>query len=934
MSDDELLASRRQQWTAQGFDAEAISNHLNNLGGNITESIIRVENSMASAIELRRKLATWPSTWPEKAELMEALRNPTNLESCERKWRDISRKRRPWVLTAQTARARWSREGRSGELQEWVSRLEAIDESIIPYSETVISAIEQSASKEYLEEVVSTLEQRQMRRTRILEDMVEHLIEERGWALAGLTGNLETRYAEVGRIQEMDTILGGIEENVDETISLYDSETAMTILRKAKLAQQMEDFDRLTEILREAEQTSSDFQNRMDRMVHWLTELREKGLFISAPDYPEPSQLIGLEARVDEIENKIERLNITWLKLDSLLTLFPEHAGDAIALQGQVEMVERVENLLALLEQRRDEREGQSRARLQSWAVIGFDVEAFEAILNSTPRTGWLAIDEHARKIQVCKQLLTMIDSLDLSFDGAEESADWKRMIFSTEIDGDDYDFIHEGIAKRLRRNRWHREKLDEERLVLASVWPANINPKDLTLAEYEEVITKLQSGSSIAELTSSDIQRTDRLLQATVAELDIWRQIGWDVSSLDRLLERDHTELWAQLPAMRSAIKEHEKLCERLTRLPLARDPQLSDEIVAASARPDRLVWLAESIPEIAKHLASQPETAQNSPKLFSPSPPEVFAKLVPVKRLLIPSQQAEKKDVRKERIPDFEPAPMPNPQPLPIVKAEPVTKSNSISEEMPNSKAGSVQISSPIPNSETKPIVEAEPVTKSTSFIGGVKTHEKTSPSVKNTTGNVSGSDEKTVEKDPPAAQPVETHPVETKSEQKADSKRPTINWDESDSTPHNGEPTTSWTQLWADIGGSICSPPCDVRVQRLARIAVLVRDASSDDSLWGEEMVPRLSKVQEKLQDWTKLRLERRHAGLKGDLSTLSQRLAKKLQEIPGPGVDLPVMKDEFPLPDYTDKIGIEKEIRRLERVAKLTVAGSSKAIRNIA
>ncbi|HHZ75030.1 MAG TPA: hypothetical protein EYN58_07680 [Candidatus Poseidoniales archaeon] len=96
MESGDLLAERRQRWSNQGFDADAITSHLENVGGNISESVIRLENAMVTALSLRQKVANWPTQWPERDELLEILRDPTNLEVGERKWREVIGKRRPW----------------------------------------------------------------------------------------------------------------------------------------------------------------------------------------------------------------------------------------------------------------------------------------------------------------------------------------------------------------------------------------------------------------------------------------------------------------------------------------------------------------------------------------------------------------------------------------------------------------------------------------------------------------------------------------------------------------------------------------------------------------------------------------------------------------------------------------------------------------------
>lgn len=844
MESGDLLAERRQRWSNQGFDADAITSHLENLGGNISESVIRLENAMATALSLCQKVANWPTQWPEREELLNILRDPTNLQSGERKWREVISKRRPWVFTAEESRHSWSREGRSTELNQWLERLEAIDESMTPYSNDVISAIENVSAINHIEEVVSNLEQRQIRRTAILEEMVEHLRQERGWALTALSGNLQERYSEVDRIQEMDNTLGNIEGVVDEVISIYDVDVATNLLHKAVLAQKMEDSARLKTIQENAEQVATDYTSRLVDISTWLEKLRENGLHINAPEHPQPSDLLILEERVEDVEKKVARLNDSWIKLDSLLTLFPESAGDAIALQGQVEKVESVENLLAVLETRRDEREQQSRARLNSWRKSGFEVEPLETLLNNQPRTGWLSIDEHAKKVQVCKHILATIESIDISFDGADEVDDWRTRITSIDVDSDDYELIQEGVTKRLRRNRWHREKLDIARINMATLWPAKINPHDLELSEYEKIIISLESGESIVKITTKSTEnRVDRLLSATIAELDMWRQEGWDVSALDELVERDYVELWVQLPNLREAISNHNHLIKRLLRLPFERDEKLLQDVIENSARPDQLTRLNDSIPELAKHLSALPKKDSRGIALFTPSPPQVFAKLHPLKRILQPIIETEKPTTREVAAP-----------------IEPLqTDSTEVTLTSPDIQ----------PNTELK-------IDDEDSII-------------------------------PPP-------------------KVPTVKWGErvNDIESQLYSDDSTWGKLREKIGVPMNASPRDVRVQRLARLCELLQPENGKQSEIELQLISRLGKVADQLQQWTVQRLERRHCSIEGDLADTSQRLAEKLDEIPGPGFNLPRGIDDAKLPNIGETKAISEQVGRLEATAKLPLA----------
>ena len=803
MLDGDFLDDRRLRWRAEGFDVSIIGAHLENAGGNISETILHLERAMKISTNLRVRIERWPIAWPERNELLESLRDPTKIEFNQRRWREIMRNKRPWVLIAEASKSSWSREGRTGELNDLLERLEIIDESMTPHSNEVMIAIENLSNKQDIEDLVLALEHRQFRRTQILEEMVTHLRSKRGWDITKLDGNLQQRYSEVSRIQEMDNILVNIEDRVSDVITIFDKESAINLLEKAKLAQQMEDSNRLEELKNQVEQMSLEYIDRLEKVTTWLQNLREKGFHISSPENPQPSDLLTLEKRVDAVNKDVKRLQSAWIKIDELVNLFPEKTGIVTALQGQVERVDQVEELVKSLEENRDEREQQSRLRIASWKKLGFKVKPLELLLDNAPRSGWLAIDEHAKKIRVCKELLETIDTIDVSFSGIENVNTWRHLLKEINVDKDDYEKIRDGIAKQLRRNRWHREKLDESRIQLSTIWPSEINPFHLNLGEYEEYIINLQSGNVVSK--SDNSSRDNRLMLAVIAEIDMWRQDGWDVSLLDSLLERDYVELWIQLPAIRKAISEYSKLKERLERLPLGRDLELLEDVKKKTSRPDQLTRLSDSIPEIAKHLSSLPKKHGIEISLFSPSTPQVFAKLHPLKPVLIPLIEDE-----------FE------------VK---------------------------IPFEQDNEIIEEE------------------------------------------------------------------------------NDVNTIWHQIMNNIGGNLDSASRDLRVQRLVRLLQLLKPLNGkiDENIIS--LLIRLENISNQLLKWTKQRLERRHCSSDGNLLEISARLAEKLDEIPGPGTDLPRQLDHYDLPKSDNLIGIENEIKLLEKATYLPLAGSKSSVKVI-
>ena len=109
-------------------------------------------------------------------------------------------------------------------------------------------------------------------------------------------------------------------------------------------------------------------------------------------------------------------------------------------------------------------------------------------------------------------------------------------------------------------------------------------------------------------------------------------------------------------------------------------------------------------------------------------------------------------------------------------------------------------------------------------------------------------------------------------------------------------------------------LLQPPLDVRVQRLARIAMILErgDSAPHRALQG-----RLPAIAKKLESWTAERLSRRHASSGNGLLNDARALGERLADIPGPGAAMPLDLDQFELPDTHDLEGLTAAIKRLEK-----------------
>ena len=829
------LGERLADWEKRGHDTTTLQQHLAAESVGASERLLHAERTIEAAERLRGRLEDMPAAWPERDVLLSRLRDPMNFQAVEREWLRLMRKRRPWHLLADRMRDRWSREGRSQQLTRWVERLDRLDESMIPEAQEVLLLLEQAATEQTLDTAMANLFDRQERRRVALEQMMDWMRDQRGWGMQSVSGTLSERYEAAERLLKLDELLLQVQESIDESVGPYDNNAAALLHERAELCQRMEDEQRLRDLLAQVEECGRDHDERLVALQDEHDRLRTAGFHLEARDPLQPADLLAHEVGLVDLQADVARLRRAWGALIPMARLFPEAGAELSALEGQVHLVGELESLLEELTGRRDERDQQAHETLAAWEENGVETEPWKRLLARDPRFTWGAVQEHDPRVQVCLDLLRTADRLDLSFRGAEEADDWRTLLRSAEVTGDDVELVQRGIQRRGVRNERHRNQLDEERARLAQIWPGELDAAQLSLAEYERVITELQAGDVSAEviLESTLAGRRDRLLDQSQAELDLWASRGWDVVRLQERLQRDANGLWLELPDMRAAIDRYDLLRPRLLALPLGREQELLDEVRRHSRRPERLQGLWEDIPQFALRLAGlEPVEEDHSFALFEPSLPEPFTKLHPYASdspVLWPTDYAE---VEMEQ----PPSPAEHQPARPDTPLEEDARTDTVME----------------PQTAATEVARFEaPVERLLTLLG---------------------TDASSIEG---------------------------VN-----------------AQLEA-AGGS----DRDLRVARLCRLTARLLTVPSRG-----KHAERLTKVGERLQRWTCLRLERRHATTEGGLLRTSERLTSRLDGIPGPGVQLPRGPDTSELPEPSDATAFEAAISLLENSANLPHAGS--------
>lgn len=123
---------------------------------------------------------------------------------------------------------------------------------------------------------------------------------------------------------------------------------------------------------------------------------------------------------------------------------------------------------------------------------------------------------------------------------------------------------------------------------------------------------------------------------------------------------------------------------------------------------------------------------------------------------------------------------------------------------------------------------------------------------------------------------------------------------------------------------IASSVGHEPRDTRVDRLLRLTLraINPEVLKDQR---EQLLGELTEIAKALSVWTELRLSARNKGSGNGLLADSAELGKALSRIPGPGISVPLRRDNLDLPPTKDVAGLNNAVRNLANVSLLPVAG---------
>ncbi|MEE2811817.1 MAG: hypothetical protein VX627_02165 [Candidatus Thermoplasmatota archaeon] len=580
------------------------------VGEYASEKMIHLEKEADLAAKIRSKVLELPPHWDDvKTDLLKRLVDPENAGAIHLEFQRLLRQHRPWVMIAERSRVKWSDEGRSVELSRLLNRLDAIDEALVLASPRIIEMIGDVAPWRDIEPVLNELEVRFERRLSAMNGMLE-MLEKRGWDTSELSsGILHERFTVAEQLQRLDVRLSGCQRKIESDVRPFDGALAERLWVAANLTQREKNSEAMMRLENEIDNVATDLVRRLavveGRIDHWKNDGFQ--LAVSLPLLP--SEMMHWESRLSELAERVEASHAIWARMEGHLLQWPEFRELAERTKGHLDALDSLEVLLHGLESKTEGAMAECYSRLETWATAGIDTEHWVSIIEREPRRALEDLNRHEGLIDLIIPLIDELKEIDISIRGGDGVEHWLAILRNRSAGVDDVHLVREWLDRENIRSERHRMHLDHARRDLATLWPKDVDSSTLSLAEYEKMVSTIESnGSPPLEEIEEDVTHgasLSRVVGGVEKELDEWDLLGWSTIGLRELLEQDPVRLGLDLPHIRMAMEQHDERLDRLAPLPWGLDVQLAERVLSDLTRPERLPGIDEEFASLVKSLA-----------------------------------------------------------------------------------------------------------------------------------------------------------------------------------------------------------------------------------------------------------------------------------------------------------------------------------------
>ena len=921
-----LAFERVEKWEEAGLIVSDLKQIIQD-SENISELIIDLEILVQKSSELQKRIASLPENLqPEMVSSWQTdILNPLNFEKISGDYLSWAKEHRIWEITMFNSLDKWLDLSLESEYDEILARLDVLDVSsqatIRPFTKKLSNPSLFSEIEKMLE-LAENSEQKQRETIRIAL---------KGLAKSGIqTKDLENlplmeAISEVEKLQSYSEISEKLKLIVKDRIQPFDEELAVLYVKKIddRIHQKPENLEDLFE---ELYAVVDNFEDRLNKMNSILIDWKQKGVFFENKSRISKSELVHWEGNLEKTSEIIDSQLLAIEQGNIFEKLWPAESTRLSELRGNLDKVEEYNLELNNLKQMWKEYELKLSSLIQKWQFYGIDMKRWENRSDQEPRLAYNLLLKQEHVYKKIANLIEELEGMDVSFEGRDEVAKRLEFIRTQDLNLQEVELLGEWVQTQLRRRARHREMLEKEwkGLHRNGILSSDANTLDWTLAEFEEMIARGQKGELMPELGfASKSNKHSRMKRNAEAQITRWKAEGWDVSGLENLLSTSVEEVARALVRIRANVEDYPSLRRRLQMLPWQKNRDLALKIEQMSARPDELGELKSKFSTWVKTLATSPHSDEKYEiSLFSAKTGRMT--LLPMTEEVSETQNEEVILVEKHDVIDVTLDETNSDQRGEL--EEEIEVEQEFESEESHVDSNENEFSLPLEELETNEdtydrgtqaeLAEEELEIKETDIL-----------------------DSEVVENDiEETFEDIKSNDLEVKS---------LISVNQSDDSTINQEHLNSVSLFLNKIGldeisskvsdddflkvarrglaSMVGIEPRDSRVDRLLRLSLrLLPDGNPED----EKRMTILNALIPAIEihhTWTKKRLQARRGQGTGDYLHDSALLGTALERIPGPGLFVPLSRDEFDMPASDNLPELSKVALELAQTMSLPTAG---------
>ena len=882
-----LALSRLNEWSGQGWKVEKIRDIIEAGNENLSNKIIEFEVAIQNSAELKKRIKSIQNNGLIPTDLdswVEDLTDPLSFESINEEYTKWAKQNRGWEISLFNSLDSWLDLDLEQEYDDVLARFDELDISSHATLRPYYSKLNNPSKLTEIEQMLEMAEASERKQVNTITTAIENL-ENMGIQTQSVDGlSLIEAIGVVEKLQGFAGISENLKLTIIERIEPFDPKISQLYLDKRKEYLQ-NDPEKMETMYEEIYAVVDNFHSRLDKMNALLKEWRDRGIFF--PDKPiiEPGELLHWESNLEKTNDIIEEQLIAIERGELFEKLWPDDSVRLTELKGNLDRVDDYNLELRKLEESWKEFGLKTNSLIQKWEFYGIDMSRWLERAEQEPRLAfnWLTKQEHI--LQKVADLIKQLEEMDTSFEGKQLVDQRLNFIRTQDVDLDDLDLLSEWVHSQAKRRARHRILLEKEwRKILRNGSASEIlETTNWTLSEFEDNLARAQKGEEIQNTSySNSIKSTKevRLRQNMDSQILTWKSQGWNISELEKLANESPKELAKQIIRIREDVADYSKLRRRLSMLPWSKNTDLALEIEQMSSRPEKLSEINSKFSTYVRLLAtSAPTTESYDINLFKPKQGRMT---------LLPVSDTGSKE---EKVPVVIEAPIvENSENIEVEKIEAVEENSLVIEEEDSVDEEDVYVTA-LEEFKDEPVQDLEEEREEKAEVKNLE--------VKTTSNEISKKSKESLAR---FLNKIGLQEISSKQ-------------DESDFL----------MAARRGIAGMVGIEPRDTRVDRMLRVALRLIPTGNADDEKRITLLNALTAATENHHKWTKKRLQARREQGSEDYLDDSMKLGVALERIPGPGLYVPLEKDEVELPSIDDLSNLSKITLEVAQAMSLPTAG---------